>query len=119
MVVNVAKLKDWLVIGAVGAGAYLAYRTIGAVGKVPAALKSAGEAVGSGLYYWFNPDTFGETTMHIVRFPDGQKHSVPSRAVDSTGTFTNRQLSPNYAGDGKRYTLVVEKSTGAYVAVPA
>lgn len=114
--VNFEKILTW---GAIGVGLYLALKVVGIIEATGSVLKSSGEAIGSGLFDFFHRDQVGEMTFYTVMFPDGQKHTVPSRAVDSNGFFVNRNLSPNYAGDGKRYRILVRKSDGAKSAVLA
>lgn len=108
-------VKDVAIVGAVLGGLYLLTR---AGSKAAEALTSAGEAIGSGLYDFFHPNQVGETTFYVVTFPDGSRHSVPASAVDSSGVFLNKNLSPTYAGDGKRYRIVVSKIDGTRSAFP-
>ena len=108
-------VKDVAIVGALAAGVYLLTR---ATSKVADALTDAGSAIGSGLYDFFHPDQLGETTFYVVTFPDGQRHSVPASKVDSSGVFLNQNLAPTYAGDGKRYRIVVSKANGTRSAFP-
>lgn len=107
-------LKNLGILAALAGGAVLAYRFYS---DAKGALTTAGEAIGSGLFDFFHPDQLGETTFYIVTFPDGVKHSVPSRSVDANGLFTNKNLAPNYAGDGKRYRILVA-TNGTRTAFP-
>lgn len=107
------KAKDWLLLGAVAGAGLWVYGKLGGVSK---ALTTAGEAIGSGLYDLFNPDPLGEVTYYIVRFPDGAKHAVPSRSVSADGFFTNTGDGYKYKGDGKRYKLLTDRTTGARAA---
>jgi len=114
--VNFEKILTW---GAIGVGLYLGLKVVGLIEDTGSVLKSSGEAIGSGLFDFFHPDAAGETLYYNVMFPNGQRHAVPSRAVDSNGIFRNSNLSPNYAGDGLRYRIMVRKSDGAKSAVLA
>lgn len=109
--------------GAVLGGLFLAYKVVSGVvtvaGAGAKALTSTGEAIGSGLYDMFHKDPVGDATYYIVQFPDGQRHQVPSRSVDSSGLFKNSGDGYVYQGDGRTYRLVVERATGNKVAVPA
>lgn len=98
--------KTLLLLAALGIAGFYLYRQFGALKDT---LRTAGEAIGSGLFDLFHPDQVGEMLFYKVRFPDGQFHSVPSRAVRPDGTFLNRNLAPNYAGDGKVYRLLIDK----------
>lgn len=101
------KTKDWLLLALFAGGAYYLYRTATGVSR---ALTSAGEAIGSGLFDLFHPDQVGETLFYKAKFPDGKFHSVPSRAVNADGIFLNKNLAPNYPGDGRKYRLLVDRS---------
>jgi hypothetical protein len=110
------KLLPWL---ALGGAAFVAWRILNAGTVVKDALANVGSAIGTGLYDYLHPGEFGDSTFHIVLFPDGQKHAVPASKVASDGTFMNFALSTLYRGDGKRYQLLVKKSDRAqWVAVP-
>jgi hypothetical protein len=74
------------------------------------ALDAARLSVTDAVFEFFHPDAVGETLFYNVRFPDGATHAVPSRAVDRNGVFLNRNLSPQYKGDGKRYRILVDTS---------
>jgi hypothetical protein len=105
------KSRDTLMIAALGGVlVYLLYRTTTAAAR---ALASAGEALGSGLFDLFHPDPVGEVLYYSVKFPDGSTHAVPSRSVTSAGRFVNRNLSPNYPGDGLTYQLFVDKGVAS------
>lgn len=110
--------EKWLTWGVIGGGAYLLYQLFTTVRSGAQALNDAGTAIGSGLYDFFHRDPLGETLYYTVTFPDGSRHSVPSRSVDNAGLFRNSGNGVNYAGDGETYRLVIEKSTGKYFAVP-
>jgi hypothetical protein len=71
----------------IGAGIYAFTLIMGVARKIPDALTSVGEAIGSGLYDFFHPDPTGEMLFYTVRFPDGQWHTVPSKTVGSNGRF--------------------------------
>lgn len=114
--VNFEKILTW---GAIGAGLYLALKVVGLIQSAGSVLTTTGSAIGTGLYDFFHPDTFGESLYYNVMFPDGQRHAVPSRSVNSDGLFRNSNLSPQYAGDGRMYRILVRKSDGAKSAVLA
>jgi hypothetical protein len=99
-----------------GLGGVLAYYLVQKLRGAAEVLTKTGEAIGSGLYDVFHPDPVGEVTFYIVRFPDGALHSIPSRAVASDGTFINTGDGRQYKGDGKRYKLLTDRTTGARVA---
>lgn len=101
------KGKDWLLLALVAGGAFYLYRTFAGVSRV---FTTAGEAIGSGLFDLFHPDQVGEMLFYKAKFPDGKFHAIPSRAVNADGIFLNRNLAPNYAGDGRKYRLLVDKS---------
>lgn len=86
-----------------------------------AAIQTSRDALASGLYAVFGPTLKNESLFYSVRFPDGQIHSVPSMAVASDGSFTNANLTPSYAGDGKRYRMLIDtrvKSGNNKTALP-
>lgn len=111
-------------------GAYLVYRVTNAAyaaaDKVVDKLTETGAKAGSGLYDLFHPDVVGETVFYTVQFPgplgDGQRHSVPSRSVNTDGEFI---VGPAW-GDGKstplqmrrRWRIVTDRQTGAKLALP-
>lgn len=99
--------KTLLMLAVLGFAGYYLYRRAADVVKV---FRTAGEALGSGLFDLFHPDPVGERLYYNVLFPDGQRHSVPSRAVANDATFVNRNLSPNYPGDGRKYKIIVDKT---------
>lgn len=100
-------LKNLGILGAVLGVAFIVARTFS---KVTGSLTTFGEAIGSGLYDYFHPDPVGNVVYYVVRFPNGDKHSVPANTVASDGTFTNKGDGIVYKGDGKRYRLVTDKS---------
>lgn len=104
--------KTLLLLALLGLGGYYLYRKAADVVKV---FRNAGEALGSGLFDLFHPDPVGETLFYTVLFPDGQRHAVPSRAVANDATFVNRNLSPNYPGDGRKYKIIVDKTKASGV----
>jgi hypothetical protein len=106
---KLGKADNLLVWGMVIVGGLVAYKLFDWGKKGVAALNEFGEAAGGAVYEFFHPDTVGEMLFYTVKFPDGQFHAVPSRSVDSSGIFTNSNLSPFYAGDGKRYRIMVDK----------
>lgn len=112
--VNFEKILTWAAIAGV---AYVAYKAVTLTAAVSDALASVGSAVGSGLYDFFHRDQVGETLFYTVRFPDGVKHSIPSRSVDNAGLFKNTGNGTNYTGDGKLYRIVRQKSDGLLVAI--
>lgn len=119
--VNFEKILTW---GAIGVGLYLALETFGLLKTVAsagaAAYSSARDAVASGLYDWFGPaEEFGDDLFYTVKFPNGQFHTVPASVVSAQGAFRNSNLSPIYAGDGRTYQIVVQKTNrGNKVAIP-
>lgn len=74
------KLTDALVLGALGVGAYLFF-------KSKNVLTNTGEQIGGGLFDLLNPGAAGESLFYTVTFPSGDKHAVPSNSVSSDGTF--------------------------------
>lgn len=107
-------VKDYAVIGV---GAALLYAVVqvgrkigGAAGAVGDALTKTGETIGEKIYTLFHPDVVGESLFYTVTFPDGKRHSVPSRSVSQTGQFWYP------ATNGKKYQLLVDKATGYKVA---
>jgi hypothetical protein len=123
--------QNLIVLAAITAGAYFAYRLFNVASdtakKVADTLTETGGAIGSGLYDLFHPDTTGETTFYIVNFKapvgDGMRHSVPASTVNKDGVFL---LGPTW-GDGKptplqmrrKWRIIVDRATGAKVATPA
>lgn len=99
-----------------GLGGVLAFYVIQKLRGAGEVLTKTGEAIGSGLYDVFHPDPVGEVTYYVVRFPDGALHSVPSRSVSASGYFTNTGDGRQYKGDGLRYKLLTDRTTGARVA---
>lgn len=91
-----------LLIGVAGAALFVWHTFTKTKDKILSLLDSAGSAVGSGLFDLFHPDPVGETTFYLVTFPDGVRHSVPSRSVNAKGIF---QL-PSFYGN-KRWQLLV------------
>jgi hypothetical protein len=108
--VKLGDIKDVALLAALLGAGYAAYRI---AGKGKESLDAARLAVTDAVFEFFHPDAVGETLFYTVRFPDGATHAVPSRAVDRNGVFTNRNLSPQYAGDGKRYRILVDTSKPA------
>jgi hypothetical protein len=122
--------KSLVVLAAISAGAYIAYRLFNvasdAAKKVADTLTETGGAIGSKVFDLFHPNQVGETLFYSVTFSgpvgDGQRHSVPSSAVTSDGVFL---LGPTW-GDGKptplqmrrRWRIKVDRSTGAKYADP-
>ncbi len=102
--VNFEKYLTWGAIIGVG---YVALKALGFIGSVKSGLNEFGSAVGTTLYDWFHPNEVGEKLFYIVRFPDGQFHSVPSLTVANDGTFTNKGTPPLYIGDGKVYRIAI------------
>lgn len=108
--------KDIAIMAGIGVGIYVAFQLLDAGKKAKDALNSAGEAIGSGLYDFFHPDTVGETVYYTVTFPprpigDGQRHAVPSRSVNANGVFT----LPQFFG-AQRWQIVVGKDGFKYAA---
>lgn len=93
----------------IGAGIYALSLIMGVARKIPDALTSVGEAIGSGLYEFIHPNAVGETRFLLVTFPDGQRHSVPSSTVGSNARFKFT--------DGNTYDLIVRKSDGFKYAI--
>lgn len=104
----------WLTWAAIAGALYLGYKTYSAVsavtGAVGAGVKTARDALASGLYRVFGPtETFNDDYI-LARFPDGKNHAIPTSRIDpATQTFVNHGLSPSYPGDGKTYKLLVDK----------
>lgn len=100
--------EKYLVWGAIGGIAYLLYKTYSVGAAISDAATKTGEAIGSGLFELIRGAEVRRALAPnlIVSFPDGQFHQVPTVKVDDDGRFVNRNLAPNYAGDGKRYQLV-------------
>lgn len=73
--------------------------------KVLSLLDTLSTAIGSGLFDLFHPDPVGETTFYMVTFPDGQRHSVPSRTVSTKGVFT----LPNFYGSTRWQLLIRDR----------
>lgn len=95
--VNFEKILTWVAIGGIG---YLVYQIYSAGSAAKAALNSVGSAIGTGLYDYFHPNETGEMLYYTVEFPDGQRHAVGSKTVDTSGRFT---------WGGRRYQLLVDK----------
>lgn len=95
--VDFEKLLTWAAIAGIG---FFGYKIYSGLSAVKDSLSSLGSALGSGLYDLFHPDQTGEMVFYNVLFPDGQKHAIPSRSVDSSGRFTYQ---------GRRYQLLVDK----------
>lgn len=103
-------IKDAAIVAGVVAGIYFLSK-IGNIGQTSIeALNDVGSAIGSGLFDLFHPDQVGEMLFHIVTFPNGARHSIPSRSVDKNGQFS--YIQPPLAAtrwqlltgkDGKRY----------------
>lgn len=99
------KLKDWLLLGAVGAVGIAVYRVFG---SVPEALAKVGSAIGTGAAdfkdfaseLFFGPQY--SMTFLTVNFAGGVKHAIPLKSqefpdgVDKQGFFTFR---------GKRFVV--------------
>jgi hypothetical protein len=90
----------------IGTGIYALSLIMGVARKIPDALTTVGEAIGSGLYEFFNPKSEGETRFYLVTFPDGQRHGIPSSTVGSNGRFKFT--------DGKIYQMLVDQTKGKY-----
>jgi hypothetical protein len=104
------KTEKLLLWGGVIAGALIVSKILN-VGKAAGeVLTATGSKIGETLYDLFHPSSEGETTFFIVKFPDAQFHSVPASYVDEDGFFVNMNLAPNYAGDGKKYRIVIDKN---------
>lgn len=109
------KLEKILPWAAVIAGAFVVSKLLNLGKSAADVLTSAGEATGGALYEFFHPDQGSqiEQRSYTVKFPDGQFHSVPYAAVDASGIFTNSNLSPYYAGDGRRYQIMTDKNAAS------
>lgn len=108
------KSDTLFIVGAIGIGAYFIYEAVQKAVAVREKLQNVGEAIGSGLFDFFHPDPVGETTFYIPTFPDGTRHSVPSRSVNSRGQFILTQFYGSQVwqlltskSDGKRYAAKV------------
>ncbi len=92
-------LESLLLLGALGAGVYLAYKAINAAST---AAKAAGQAVGAGYDSAVNTVSNGLTALfgpqltadaannlyYTTTFPDGSQHAVAASWVDpSSGLF--------------------------------
>lgn len=111
--VNLEKVATYALLAL---GLYIGY-------KVYKGARAVGDAVGTAREYasagvtnaieWFFPLDIGEMTYYAVQFPDGNRHAVGSRAIDSKGYFTFTPAS-NYKGNpkwvGKRFRMAVDKS---------
>lgn len=88
-------------IGNVNAGTpYEGAGVIGTLGNVAnrisgGTLAAAGESISR---YFFPVEPASENLFYIATFPDGQRHSIPSRSVDQNGFFQR---------DGVRYRLAL------------
>lgn len=105
--------EKWLTWAAVAGVAYVGYKIYstvsGAADVVSGALNSTGSAIGSGLYDFFHPDQTGEMLFYTVTFPNGERHAIGSREVDSSGRFTY---------NARRYQIVTKKGTSQKYATP-
>jgi hypothetical protein len=113
-----------LVLGAVGAGLYVAYQAIKGVKAVAGA---AGAAVGTAyhgavdsttdlLMRVFGPADVGTNTYHVMTFPDGQQHAVPANSIDPSSGLFNWTGYP--AGSAPEYTYQAQQdSNGFWYAV--
>ena len=110
--------EKWLTWGVIGGAGYLLYTMFTALKSAQEQLATVGSAIGSGLYDFFHRDQVGETLFYNVGFPDGSRHAVASRSVDSYGVFRNSGDGNTYLGDGKTYRLVRQKSNGLLFAIP-
>lgn len=102
------KGKDWVMLGALGLGAYLLYRLLGVAEAVPKFLTSTGETIGGALFDWINPNAGASDTYYNVAFPDATRHSVPSSTVNALGAFSYKGVSYILKTDAK----------GNHVALP-
>jgi hypothetical protein len=76
------------------------------------ALENVGSALGTGLYERIHPGAVGETVFHIVTFPNGSRHSIPSGSVNDKGQF-RYALIPEVE---KTWQLLKDVQTGKWVA---
>lgn len=114
--------EKYLVWGAIGAGVYfVAWPALKGLftlkAGVDAVIDTSRDALASGLYAIWGPAIDLHPIDHLVTFPNGQRHAVPAGVVKSDGTFINKNLSSNYAGDGRAYRILRDKA-GAYSAFP-
>lgn len=109
----------WITWGLIAGGIYVVYQVVTTIKATGEVLGNAGSAIGTGLYDFFHRDPLGESVYYTVTFPDGSRHSIPSRSVDNGGLFRNTGNGLNYLGDGATYRLVRKKDNGALYATPA
>lgn len=76
------------------------------------ALNDVGSALGTGLYERINPGAVGETTFHLVTFPNGSRHAIASGNVNDKGQF-RYALIPEVT---KTWQLLKDVKTGQWVA---
>lgn len=70
---------------------------------------NVGSAIGETVFNWFNPASASPDVYISVTFPDGLKHAVSVRDIDSQGYFKpTPNVYPWY--DGRRYRI---KSSGS------
>jgi len=127
-------------LAAVGVGAVLAlvffgrklfdtsgtpYEGAGAVGALGNAfdkasggtLSSVGTQLGETVYNWFNPPDTSADVYYAVQFPDGAKHSISARDIDSSGYFTPNRSVYTWSIGGR--WRIGYNNAGLRVAVPA
>lgn len=110
------KTEKLILYGLIAGGLYLAFKILNPIQQAGAALVSAGEAIGSGLYDYFHPDELGATMFYVVTFPDNSNHAVDARLIDSDGLFTVPPNIPAFVG--QTFQLVTSKKDGKRFALP-
>lgn len=108
------KAQDYLILGAVGAGIFLALKLLRPAQAALDALGNAGAAIGSGLFDLFHPNQVGETLFYTTYFPNGSRHAVASQSVSASGQFqmvipplANTRWQLLQGKDGRKYATPV------------
>lgn len=114
--INVAETKqNWGFIALAAAAAFVVYKFFSAASAVGGAITSAGQAIGSGLFDFFNPSAGGVQTIYNVQFSNGQKHAIAANTIEADGTFTVPPYVVAYAGQTLK---IVTDQNGFHFALP-
>lgn len=107
--------QNWGTLALAAAAVYVVYKIFSGIGTVAGAVTNVGQAIGSGLFDFFNPDPGGVQTLFNVTFPDGSRHAIASNIIGSGGGFTVPAYITAYAG---RELQIVTDKNGNHAAFP-